>query len=84
MTEAIRQASLREINVRSILIDVTPRPETFDGLDAVVIRPENIAPISASIPTKLTTIEFLNDLDDASQAYLRDVFEDLARRQRTG
>jgi DNA-binding transcriptional regulator YhcF (GntR family) len=80
MTEAIEQAHIRGLRVRSLLLDRTAERTAFAGLDALVVRPENIAAVAAKIPSSIRVIEFRNDLDPASGRFLREVFDDLRAR----
>ena len=54
------------------------------GLDALVVRPENVAPIRQKLPSSIPVIEFVNDLDVASRQFLGEVFDDLALRHARG
>jgi hypothetical protein len=80
MTEAIEQAHIRGLRVRSLLLDTAADRSEFAGVDALVVRPENIAAVAARIPRTIRVIEFRNDLDPASGEFLREVFDDLRIR----
>ena len=80
MTEAVAHAGVRELRVRPVLVRSALSARDTAGLDALVIRPENVAPIRHKLPPQLPTIEFVNDLDVASRQFLGEVFDDLAMR----
>jgi hypothetical protein len=81
MTEAVQHVGLRSITVRPLLLAGTPASAVFRGLDALVVRPDNIAAVRAAIPKRMQVIEFLNEMDAASRQFLREVLEDLKRRR---
>jgi DNA-binding transcriptional regulator YhcF (GntR family) len=81
MTEMVHQTANRDARIVPMLVRGPLEPQALVGLDALVIRPENVDPIRSSIPGHLEMIEFVNDLDDASRAYLGELFEDLADRR---
>jgi GntR family transcriptional regulator len=84
MSEAVEHVGLRHVHVKSLLLPVTPAPAAFDSLDALVVRPDNIAAVRSAIPRGLRVIEFLNEMDAASREFLREVLNDLrARRAET-
>lgn len=81
MTEAVEHVGLRHITIRPLLLTEAPRQAMFRGLDALVVRPDNIAAARGAIPRRLRLIEFLNEMDAASRQFLREVFEDLRDRR---
>ena len=82
MTEAVEHVALRHMRVRSLLLPAAPEPSAYEGLDALVVRPDNIAEVRSTIPDRIRVIEFLNEMDAASREFLRDVLKDLhARRE---
>jgi DNA-binding transcriptional regulator YhcF (GntR family) len=80
MTEAVAHAGVRELRVRPVLVRSALSARDTAGLDALVIRPENVAPIRQKLPSQVPVIEFVNDLDVASRQFLGEVFDDLAMR----
>ncbi len=80
MTEAIEQAHIKGLRVRPLLLEAATDRSVFTGIDALVVRPENIAGVAPRIPRAIKMIEFLNDLDAASKQFLREVFADLPSR----
>jgi len=80
MTEAVAHAGVRELRVRPVLVRSALTARDTAGLDALVIRPENVAPIRQKLPPSIPVIEFVNDLDVASRQFLGEVFDDLAMR----
>ena len=80
MTEAVEQTKVRGLKVRPILVTGRPRASLFKGLDALVVRPENIAAVRSAIPKNVRVIEFINVLDSSSKHFLREVFRILAAR----
>lgn len=83
MADAVRHSGVGEVSVRSVLLKAPPIQADIVGLDALVVRPDNIAPIRDSFPKSLPIIEFVNDLDTASLQFLREVFADFAVRHAT-
>lgn len=83
MTEAVQQTKVRGLRVRPILVGDPPDATLFTGLDAVVVRPENIAAVRGAIPASVAVIEFVNVLDSAAKHFLREVFADLTARPRS-
>jgi hypothetical protein len=81
MTDALQHVGLRRIRVRPLLLPARPDPSVFDGLNALLVRPENIAAVRPAIPASVPVIEFLNELDTASRQFLGEVFEDLRSRR---
>jgi GntR family transcriptional regulator len=81
MTEAVQHVGLRHVQVQPFLLNEAPDPSVFAGLDALLVRPENIAAVRPAIPPGLATIEFLNEMDAASREFLREVFQDLRARR---
>ncbi len=81
MADAVAHAGVRELRVRPVLVRSTLRPRDITGLDAVVVRPENVAPIRQKLPRSMPVIEFVNDLDAASRQFLGEVFDDIALRR---
>ena len=80
MTEALKHAGLRFIEVRPLLLVGEPDATTFEGLGALVVRPENFAAVRRVVPDDVAVIEFINELDAASREFLREVFQDLTGR----
>ena len=84
MADAVGGAGLREVRVRPVLVRGALTPNHTKGLDAIVVRPENIAPIRDALPRSVPVIEFINDLDAASLQFLGEVFDDIALRRARG
>jgi DNA-binding transcriptional regulator YhcF (GntR family) len=84
MADAVGGAGLREVRVRPVLVRGSLTPSHTEGLDALVVRPENIAPIRDALPRSVPVIEFINDLDAASLQFLGEVFDDIALRRARG
>ena len=82
MTEAVEQTKVRGLKVRPILLSDNPSPTLFKGLDALVVRPENIGAARDAIPKTVRVIEFINVLDNSAKHFLREVFADLSSRPR--
>lgn len=80
MTETVEQTKVRGIKVRAVLLSERPAPDAFRGLDAVVVRPENIGEVRGAIPRNIRVIEFINVLDASAKHFLREVFTDLSAR----
>jgi len=80
MTGAVTHAGVRQLRVRPVLVGGALKPRDIAGLDALVVRPENVAPIRQKLPPTIPIIEFVNDLDVASRQFLAEVFDDLAMR----
>jgi DNA-binding transcriptional regulator YhcF (GntR family) len=81
MTEALEHARLRSIQFRRLLLRGDTDVSAFDGVDALVVRPENFAAVRRVVPEGLAVIEFINELDAASREYLREIFQDLRGRK---
>jgi DNA-binding transcriptional regulator YhcF (GntR family) len=81
MSEAIEHTRLPDLHVEPLLLTEVFDPSVFDDLDAVVVRPENIAIIRDAIPPHISVIDFVNELDIASQRFLEEVFNDLRSRK---
>jgi GntR family transcriptional regulator len=81
MTEAIEHVGLRHVQVKSLLLHAAPEPAAFGGVDALVVRPDNIAGVRSAIPRGLRVIEFVNEMDGASREFLREVLNDLRARR---
>jgi DNA-binding transcriptional regulator YhcF (GntR family) len=81
MTDSLEHAGLRSIQFRPLLLRGEPDVGLFEGLDALVVRPENFAAVRRVLPSGLAVIEFLNELDAASREFLREVFQDLRARR---
>jgi GntR family transcriptional regulator len=82
MADAVEHTGVRGLRVRPLLLtpaspDTLMERDLLAELDAVVIRPENIAPMRHLIPKQVTTIDFVNELDSASRRFLTEVFEDI-------
>ena len=84
MAEAVAHAGVRELRVRPVLVRSALSVRDTAGLDALVVRPENVAPIRQKLPPSIPIIEFVNDLDVASRQFLGEVFDDLALRHARG
>jgi GntR family transcriptional regulator len=80
MADAVSHAGVRQLRVRPVLVRSALQPRDIAGLDALVVRPENVAPIRQKLPPTLPIIEFVNDLDVASRQFLAEVFDDIAMR----
>jgi GntR family transcriptional regulator len=81
MADAVAHAGVRELRVRPVLVRTTLGVHDLDGVDALVVRPENVAPIRQKLPRSMPVIEFVNDLDAASRQFLGEVFDDIALRR---
>ena len=81
MTESLEHAGLRAIQFRPLLLRGEPDVVLLEGLDALVVRPENFAAIRRVLPSGLAVIEFINELDAASREFLREVIHDLMARR---
>jgi len=81
MADAVAHAGVRELRVRPVLVRTTLGAHDLDGVDALVVRPENVAPIRQKLPRSMPVIEFVNDLDAASRQFLGEVFDDIALRR---
>jgi len=84
MADAVTHTGVRELRVRPVLVRGALRPRDIDGLDALVVRPENVAPVRQRLPRALPVIEFINDLDAATRQFLGEMFDDLALRHARG
>jgi DNA-binding transcriptional regulator YhcF (GntR family) len=84
MTDAVAHAGVRELRVKPVLVRSALTARDTAGLDALVVRPENVAPIRQKLPSSIPVIEFVNDLDVASRQFLGEVFDDLALRNARG
>jgi hypothetical protein len=84
MAEGVAHAGVRELRVRPVLVRGALNAADIAGLDALVVRPENVAPIRQKLPPSIPVIEFVNDLDVASRHFLGEVFDDLALRHARG
>jgi GntR family transcriptional regulator len=84
MAEAVAHAGVRELRVRPVLVRSALNARDTAGLDALVVRPENVAPIRQKLPPSIPVIEFVNDFDVASRHFLGEVFDDLALRHAHG
>jgi DNA-binding transcriptional regulator YhcF (GntR family) len=80
MTEALEHAGMRSIQFRPLLLQGESDAVAFEGLDALVVRPENFAAVRRVLPDGLAVIEFVNELDAASREFLREIFQDLRGR----
>jgi DNA-binding transcriptional regulator YhcF (GntR family) len=81
MTDAVAASGVPEIRVRPVLVRGKLSAKDTAGLNALVVRPENVAPIRRMLPATLPIIEFVNDLDAASRQFLGEVFDDIAMRR---
>ena len=84
MADAVANAGVRELRVKPVLVRSALSARDTAGLDALVVRPENVAPIRQKLPPSTPIIEFVNDLDVASRQFLGEVFDDLALRRARG
>ena len=84
MAEAVAHTGVRELRVRPVLVRGSLRPRDVEGLDALVVRPENVAPIRQKLPRSLPLIEFVNDLDAATRQFLGEMFDDITVRRGQG
>jgi GntR family transcriptional regulator len=84
MAEGVAHAGVRELRVRPVLVRSALSARDTAGLDALVVRPENVAPIRQKLPPSIPVIEFVNDFDVASRHFLGEVFDDLALRHARG
>jgi GntR family transcriptional regulator len=84
MAEGVAHAGVRELRVRPVLVRSALSARDTAGLDALVVRPENVAPIRQKLPRSIPVIEFVNDFDVASRQFLGEVFDDLALRHARG
>jgi GntR family transcriptional regulator len=84
MAEGVAHAGVRELRVRPVLVRSALNARDTAGLDALVVRPENVAPIRQKLPPSIPVIEFVNDFDVASRHFLGEVFDDLALRHAHG
>jgi hypothetical protein len=73
---------LPNLRVVPLLLTEIPGESVFSALDALVVRPENIAPVRSAIPRAAVVIDFVNELDEASRRFLEEVFDDLRSRGR--
>lgn len=80
MTEGVQHVNVRGLDIRPMLVDRDAPAAVFEGLDALLIRPENfrLAQCAAALPVPI--IRFVNDLDSASRTFLDDIFRELADR----
>jgi GntR family transcriptional regulator len=86
MKDAITHAQEPNIaEVRTILVHGVPSADTFRGLSAVLVRPENKALLPDWLPRSIPVIEFANVLDAASVQMLREVVHEFreAKQERT-
>ena len=81
MSEAI-ELGLPNLRVVPLLLTEIPGESVFSGLDAIVVRTENIAPVRSAIPRGAVVIDFVNELDEASRRFLEEVFGDMRNRGR--
>lgn len=81
MAEAVMHSGVRELRVRPVLVSGKLDPRSIQGLDAIVVRPENVSPIRQKLPRSIPIIEFINDLDAASRQFLGEFLDDIARRR---
>ena len=78
MTDAVGRTILKNIEVTPILFDSSaPDPSAFAGVDALFVRPANIAAVRASAPAGVEIIEFAYVLDSASSRMLREVVAEI-------
>ncbi len=78
MTDAVGRTILKNIEVTPILFDSSaPDPSAFAGVDALFVRPANIAAVRASAPPGVEIIEFAYVLDSASCRMLQEVVAEI-------
>ena len=78
MVEHIENAHLPNIvRIEPIYVQGELRPEMLEGLDAVLIRPENLEAAEVELTLNLPVIEYHNVLDRASVMVLQDVIREM-------
>ncbi|MCC6180083.1 MAG: GntR family transcriptional regulator [Chloroflexi bacterium] len=78
MTDAVGRTILKNIEVTPILFDsAAPDPNAFDSVDALFVRPANIAAVRAGAPPGIEIVEFAYVLDSASSRMLREVVAEI-------
>jgi GntR family transcriptional regulator len=78
MTDAVGRTILKNIEITPILFDSSaPDPRAFDGVDALFVRPANIASVRANAPAGVEIVEFSYVLDSASARMLREVVAEI-------
>jgi GntR family transcriptional regulator len=76
MHDAITHSRLSHVSVVPFAVKSDATEADFIGLDAVLVRPENISRVRQFIPRSVRVIEFKNTLDDASLQLLRDMLSE--------
>jgi DNA-binding transcriptional regulator YhcF (GntR family) len=78
MVEHIEQAHLRNLRaVEPIYVQDELRPELLRDLDAILVRPENLADTHKHVDLGVPIVEYHNVLDQASVAVLREVVREV-------
>ena len=78
MADVVGRTILKNIEVKQILFDSSaPDPSAFAGVDALFVRPANIAAVRASAPPGVEIVEFAYMLDSASTRMLQDVVAEI-------
>ena len=80
MVDMVRGSQFRHLTISPLLLRGKPKRSAFGGFAALLVRPENIRPVLSLIPRNVCKIEFVNQLDDATREFLRDVFNDMVLR----
>ena len=83
MTEMLNHADLG-LRFRPILVSGDAHVGMFEGLEALVVRSENIGHVKEITPEGLPVIEFINELDPGSSYFLGQVFADLEKARGAG
>ena len=77
MVEHIEHAHLQNIaQIKPIYVKGELRPELLAGLDAVLVRPENLEAAGIELNLPLPIVEYHNILDRASVMVLQDVIRE--------
>jgi DNA-binding transcriptional regulator YhcF (GntR family) len=81
MVEHIEHAHLQNIaRIEPIYVQGELRPEMLEGVDAVLVRPENLEAAKIELTLTLPVIEYRNVLDRASVMVLQDVIRELCEQ----
>jgi GntR family transcriptional regulator len=73
MHDAVKHLGLEHVTVQQVAVTPSATEMEFAGLDAVLIRPENISLVRKFIPRGVRVIEWKNTLDEASVQLLREM-----------
>jgi DNA-binding transcriptional regulator YhcF (GntR family) len=76
MYDAVTHTHLSGVSVTQVAVKADATESDFVGLDAVLVRPENISQVRPFIPRDVRVIEFKNTLDEASLQLLRETLTD--------